>query len=445
MFREIASGVHDIGANGQVVFSGRAGVPGSVTNTLPLAVWRWDTQRNIEISRNLTDGVLGPNLGPGWFFNSATVNGTLILRNLPNGNVAIDSNLISPTSASREAVVLHIAGVGNTPCMLQGSSDLSLGPNLGDNSTFRGEISNYNTVALGNKIYLAARTTANSGDLGIWEICNGAPRAIAASDRTTALGPSYGVSTAYFTAFGTNVRPGASGDLVFEAQFKDSANVPALRGIFRNRSGVNQRVAYTGTSGVQGPNWLGSTFSAITASTLTSAGRHIAFEGNARTTDNTTVGGIWRIQPDGNPEPVALVGILGQFGPAPGQTFAGFGAWTLLANGDVIALCSVNGGSTGLYRFAIGRAPETIIRVGQIIPVQTTTGIVQATVNSSQILVPGNDSGSSSNNWAGIDSWTGTDASVLLSASINVGGTNVNVLLLSQVADLDLLLKTGFE
>ena len=442
VFRVITTGDHDIGANGQVVFSGRAGAPGSVTSTLPVAVWRWNTQANIEIARNLTDGALGPNLGPGWFFDS-----TPLLRSLPNGNVIIDADLISPTSANRDAVILHVAGVGNTPCVLQGSTDLSLSPNLGDNSTFALAGAGFRPVALASKVYLTAATTASTGGRGIWEICNGAPRAIAATDRSTALGPSYGVSTAYFSNLFTNVRPGASGDLVFEGQFRD-ANVvsqPFFNGIFRHRSGVNQRLAYTGTTGTQGPNWLGSTFSTLNAASLTSAGRHIAFEGDARTPDNTTVGGIWRIRPDGNPEPVALEGILGQFGPAPGQTFARFDQWTLFANGDVIANCAVNGGSNGLYRFAIGRAPETIIRVGQTIPVQTTTGIVQATVNSFQITVPENDSGNSSYNWSGIDSWTGTDASVLLSASINVGGTNVGVLLLSQVADLEVYLKTGFE
>ena len=76
---------------------------------------------------------------------------------------------------------------------------------------------------------------------------------------------------------------------------------------------------------------------------------------------------------------------------------------------------------------------------------QTTTGVVQATINSFQLTAPAGDSGSSSLNWSGVDSWTGTDASVLLQASINVNGSNVNVLLLSQVADLDLYLKNGFE
>lgn len=444
VFRAIASGVHDIGANGQVVFWGRAGAPGSVTNSLPVAVWRWDTLRNTEISRNLTDGVLGPNLGPGWFFNSGAPN----LLGLPNGNILINADLTSPTSATRKAVILHAVGVGNTPCMLQASTDLSLSPNLGDNSTFEspGFSASYSTVAFGTKVFVAASTSAVTGNEGIWEICNGAPRAIAATGRAGTLGPSYGVNTAYFESIDSNVRPGALGDLVFQAGFRDvdAVGQPHLDGVFRHRSGVNQRLAYTGTAGAQGPNWLGSTFSTLAASTLTSDGKHVAFEGNARTPDTTTVSGIWRIQPDGNPEPVALEGILGQFGPAPGQTFASFGQWTLLANGDVIANCAVNGGGGGLYRFAIGRAPEEIIRVGQIIPVQTTSGIVQATINSFQIVTPAGDN-TSSYNWSGIDSWTGTDASVLLSASINVGGTNVNVLLLSQVADLDLFFKNGFE
>ncbi len=442
VFRDITFGDDDVGTTGQVAFSGRAGVPGSVVSTLPIAAWRWDTQRNIEVMRTLTDGPLGPNLGPGWFFT-----GTPLLRNLPNASVIIDADLVSPTSAARDGLVLHVPGIGNTPCLVQGSTDAALSPNLGDNATFTLAFSGYRPVLLDNKAYVAATTSANVGEFGIWEVCSGAPRAIAASDRTNALGPNYGISTAYFVGFGSNVRPGTNGDLVFEAQFRD-ANVsgqPFLRGIFRNRGGVNQRLAFTGTTGAQGPNWLGSSFNTLQASSLTSAGRHIAFEGSARTPDNTTVDGIWRIQPDGNPEPVALVGILGQFGPAPGQTFQRFDEWTQFANGDVIANCAVNGSVNGIYRFSIGRAPETIIRVGQIVPVQTTSGVVQATINSFQLTAPAGDSGSSSLNWSGVDSWTGTDASVLLQASINVNGSNVNVLLLSQVADLEVYLKNGFE
>ena len=443
VFRDIVFGDDDIGATGQVAFAGRAGLPGSTVSTLPVAAWRWDTQRNIEIMRTLTDRALGPNLGPGWFFSAAP-----LLRNLPNNNVVLDVDLTSPTAATRDGVVLHVPGVGNRACLLQGSTDLALSPNLGDGSTFVLSFSGYRPVALGNRLFVAANTTASVGEFGIWEICDGAPRAIAASDRTNGLGPSYGVNTAYFASFDSNVRPGANGDLIFDARFRDSTavNQPFLSGIFRHRSGVNGRLAYTGTTGVQGPNWLGSSFSAIAAASLTSAGGYIAFEGTARTPDATSVDGIWRIKPNGNPEPVALVGILGQFGPAAGQTFQRFDQWTQFSNGDIIANCAVNGSVSGIYRFAVGRAPEKIISVGQVIPVQTTGGIVQATVNSFQLDVPNNgDSSASSLNWSGVDSWAGTDGSVMLLASLNVNGTAVNVLLLSQVSDLNVFLKNGFE
>ena len=369
------------------------------------------------------------------------------MRSLSNGNVVIDADLTSPTGADRDGVVLHVAGVGNFPCVVVGSTVANLSPNLGDNSTFGLTGSSFRPVVHGNKVFISATTTANTGELGIWEICNGAPRAIAASERTNALGPNYGTSTAYFVAFGSNPRPGANGELIFEAQFRDAnvVGVPFLRGIFRNRGGVNQRLAFTSTTGTQGPNWLGSSFSALAPASLNGAGPFVAFEGTARTPDNTSVDGLWRIQPGGNPEPVALMGILGQFGPAAGQTFARIDEWTQFANGDVIANCAVNGSVNGIYRFAIGRAPETIIRVGQIIPVQTSNGVVQASINSFQLIAPTNDGASSSLNWSGVDSWTGTDASVMLQASINVSGTNVNVLLLSQVADLDVLIKNGFE
>jgi hypothetical protein len=439
VFRSLVFGDVRAGSDSNISIVGRAGAPGVSTSGLPNAVWRFDGAQNQEIMRASLDNNFGPNLGAGWFFADEAPT----TYPQADGSTLIYTNIVSPTSFTRRGVVKNTPATGNSTCALIGSTLPALSPNIGNANPFLG-ISSIVTLD-GTRSLMLASTQLGSAESGIWEICNGAPNVLALTTRSGSLGPNIGISTAVFIEINTNARNGGNGELLFAAAYRTAPGSTEFnRGFFRRKNGSNNLIAVRGDTGALGPNWLGSSFSTFENESLIGAGAHVGFEADVRTPDNTTVAGIFRIRPGGNPEPVALIGILGQFAPAAGQTFGRFDRWTMLANGDVIADCAVNNGPSGLYRFRIGQAPQLVMSVGQAIPVQTTSGLVQASVVSFDLPVVDDDSSQSSYSWGGYESWAATDGTLMVRATVNLNGTNTGVLLLSKV-DVDVLLKDGFE
>jgi hypothetical protein len=350
---------------------------------------------------------------------------------LSSGAVVIDTEVVSPSAQVLRSVHQHTPGAGNSACWIAGSALPSVGPNLGNSASF--SVLRDTVILDGSQVFAWARTNATSAlgfEAGVWRICNGAPAPIALTLRTGALGPNIGIPSAYFADINSNVRNGGSGELLFSGDWVAGVGFAAGSGIFRQRNGVNTLIAKRDDAGTLGPNWQGARFSSYVPASLIGAGPHAAFAATAKTPDNTLFEGIWRIRPNGNPEPVALVGVPGAFGPKPTQSFQSIGQWTILANGDVIAECFVSGSVNGLYLFRVGQVPQLILSAGQLIPVTTSTGSVQASVISFSLPNPMDDTGPSSRAWAGIDSWAGTDGSVLARAVLNVAGTSTQTLLL---------------
>jgi hypothetical protein len=438
VFRSLRSGDDRLGSDSNIAILGLAGAPGASTGSLPNAAWRFNGSVNNEYARALVDTQLGPNLGAGWFFADEA----LISHPQADGSILVFSNITSPTNFTRRGVVKNTVAGGNVTCALVGSTLPALSPNIGNSNPFNSISSVYSLD--GNRTFMFANTQIGATESGVWEICNGAPIARVLTARTGALGPSVpGLPNATFVEIITDLRNGGNGEFLFSASYRESA-ISIPRGLFRQKNGANNLIAkLDDTTAALGPNWLGSTFSRFENESLIGAGQHVAFEANVFTPQNTTVTGIFRIRPGGNPEPVVLAEILA-FGPGTGQTFARFDRWILLANGDIIADCAVNNGPSGLYRFRTGQAPQLLMAAGTIVPVQTTTGLVQASVVSYEVPVVEGDSAQSSYSWSGYESWAATDGTLLVGGTINVAGTNVGALMVYNI-DINAFLKDGFE
>jgi hypothetical protein len=436
VFRALRFGHDRSGGDTNISIAGKAGAPGVSSVGLPNAAWRFNGTQNNEFARALLDNQLGPGLGAGWFFADEELN--LLPRN--DGSILIFNNITSPVSFTRRGVVRNTA-TGNVTCALIGSTLASVSPNIGNANPFE-QIEDIVTTD-GNRTFILARTQFSAIESGVWEICNGAPVVRLLSERGGAFAPNVGIPGAVFAQFYGNVRTSSSGELVFGALYRESA-IAVNVGLFKQSNGLNNLIAKRDdTSAALGPNWLGSRFSTFEHDSLIAAGQHVAFEATVVTPSSNSVTGIFRIRPGGNPEPVALEGVLA-FGPAAGQTFTRFDRWVLLSNGDIVADCAVANGPSGLYRFRAGSAPQLLLAVGTTVPVQTTSGLVQASVVNYAVALVDGDSAQSSLSWAGVDSWAGTDGTLLVSATLNVGGTSVGTLMTFAI-DVGAYLKDGFE
>ena len=442
MFLSLPSLNVDASGNG-FAFSGLAGPSGS--SGQPLAAWRHVNGQNNEILRFSADSAFGPNLGAGWRFNYAGTPGSgyLNLTVLDSPALLIDAPVPSPANLSNSAIVVHLPGAGNAPCMVSRDTG-NLGPGIAGLS-FSTAFQGYFPFAHDNRIYVNAIATGSANREGIWRVCDGAPRPLAVGGLSGSLGPNTGILDATFLQIRGNPQSLGNG-IAFLAQFRNGVNAELSTGIFQNQGNLNTRLAQSNDTGNLGPNFGLSRFASLDPlqTSIAGAGPFLAFEAIANEPSNTSVPGLWRTGPQGNPEPVALVGVSGVYAPADGQTFQRFDRWSLFANGDIVAECVVNGGPHGLYRFAIGPAPELILRVGQSIAVATSAGPAQATVNSFSVF-GGDTSQSASSHPGGFDSWAARDGSLLVSASVAVGASNANVLMLSSVSNLDAVFANGFE
>lgn len=444
VFREITQSADDLATDGQISILGRAGIPGSDVNSLPPAIWRRLNGQNVELARFGTDGVLGPGLGSNWRFGALGTSYTR-LRSLDSGQVLIDAPLLSPENLERSALVLHTPGGGNQTCALRGSTGASNGPNLGNAAAFI-NASGFFPVAFSDRIFINATASGTENFEGIWQVCAGSPQPLAVSRFTGPLGPNAGVGSAEFALIRSLPQPLGNG-IAFLAYFRTSAGASLRSGIFQNQAGLNSLLAQSDDSGSLGPNFGQARFASLDPlqTQIAGAAQQLAFEAIATDISNTAIPGLWRIRPQGNPEPVALVGVAGPFAPGAGQLFQRIDRWSLFPNGDIVAECLVQNGPSGLYLFAIGRAPRLILRNGQTISVNTTAGIAQATVNSFSVIGAGDTSQGASAHPSGIDSWAARDGSVLVSASIALPTGNANALMLSRVSDFDRFLVDGYE
>ncbi|HEY0230826.1 MAG TPA: hypothetical protein VGC55_06225 [Dokdonella sp.] len=425
--------------DGQRIFLAQAGDPALPGSAASYGVWRWDGTHNIEIARSLSDGVLGPGLGAGWVFpNSSGFSSGRMLR---SGQALYVGTVTTPTSASRDVVAKHIPGQGNVPCALEDSTDPALSPGVVAGDTFpadwNGSLNRFSVTDSG-RVY-GTLSTSNSR-VGIWELCNSAPRAITVDLETGARGPAIGIATAYFSDFyGAPAVPGSEGTFFFFARGREASGGASFSGLFQHDGLSNRPLALAGDTGAYSPHWGNATFAGISIASLSAAGDYAAFEASLDTPDGSATG-LFRVRAGNPPEPVAILGVVGDYGPEPNRTWANLTASAVLGNGDIVLEATTNPGSEhALWLLQHGRLPRRLLREGDIASVPTAAGTVQAAVNG--FYLP--ESGGGAQYSSGVDSWIGADGTILVWATLN---TYDRALIVAQPSNpADLIFRNGFD
>ena len=435
VFSSVTSGGSGAGADGQRAFLARAGAPGAPEGAT-WGLWRWNTAQNVEVARVLTDGALGPGLGAGWVFPNASdfTSG----RMMNGGRVLLDADVTSPTGASSHLIAKHVPGQGNQPCMRAGATDPLLAPGLSAGDSF-GSSWSFSNLALTPEGRVYGDFSASGSRAGIWEICAGAPRAIAVNAEAGVRGPDIGIATATYTSEIYPPYPGNDGAIVFFAYFRPTSGDSSRLGLFRNDGAGNRPLAMNDATGDYGPHWEGSTWRVFNTDSLSVAGEYAAFSGGVTTSDGGDPNGLWRARKGGAPELVALIGLTGSYGPEANRTWRSFGASAVLANGDIVLEAQTDPGDEhALWLLQGGHAPRRILQNGQNVGVPTATGTVQAALTSFDL--PNGGALTS----RGGDGWIGLDGTILIAAGIN-GYSGTSWLMAQPSNPIDRIFRNGFE
>ncbi|MBE5316905.1 MAG: hypothetical protein H4O13_16045 [Xanthomonadales bacterium] len=432
-FLEVASGYGAAAPDGQRLVRARAGDPAATLNS-SWGLWRWNGSSNIEIARHGTDGSLGPNLGANWVFEPGASN-FAEAQMLNGGRALLVATVLSPGNVESRLVARHEPGFGNRPCLRSGSTDPALAPGLavGDSFlSFSQTLDRFVSTPEGRVFALLPATNTRDA---IFELCEGAPRAIAANRDTAALGPFVAEAGAEFVNF-YRLRPSPSQGLVFAVDWR-TPGTASRPGIFRHDGSRNLPVAYGDSSGYYGPNWLGSTWSSM--SDLSVADDWSAFIASVRTSDGGSATGLWRVRMGERPQLVALLSLTDPaYVPEPGRTWRTFNAMAVLRDGSLVLDASTNPNQTrDLWLLKPPQAPRRLLSIGQSLPVPTTSGPVSTVVAGFTLPGDGNPE-------TGRDGWVGDDGQLLLRVSTNTYGTVLVTTRLSLPAP-GALFSDGFE
>ena len=435
------------------VFTGYAGAPAASLDNSPIGAWISTSAGNTEFARFATDGALGPALGAGWSFQSTggpNIFGTL--HALPNGAVLVQANVRSPIPPNLPyiALVRHQPGVGNVACSVTQSTNPAWAPGVLGTDFF--ESIRYASSSPRGEVYAAgniARMTPIAVRNGIWQFCAGAPQLKAINDSTGALGPNIpGSVGAVFTSILPNIAPSIAGSFYFTGKSENTA--PTFKGIFHHSLGSNRPVLLNGVEGAFGPQVAGFVFDTILEYDPIAAGPFGVTRATIRpVAGSTSTTGLWRLRPDGGAEPVAIIGNTGAFAPAPGRVWRDLDLFNIFENGDVIIQAASTNppdllDTVSVWRIRPGRAPEEILKKGDLVRTPTATGIVLRAVRG--ISRPGSGS-AAIREYGGDDSWVSASGSALINVSVEpMEGLVFNTpWVRAQVTDLDVVLQDGFE
>ena len=454
-FDSVRTGLSSIAPDGQRSFLGRAGDPANAASASN-GIWRWDGGQNIEIARGgasvNASGLLGPGLGADWrFINSRTF--VEEARMLQGGQVLIHADVFSASDPQSRLLARHVPGVGNQPCMRIGATDGILSPGLEAGDKFQGNSSPTAIgVAVDGRVYVRNVAVLSGPRLirGIWEICNGPPRAVAVIREGGARGPDIGVLGAQFADFKAQVPPlpDRSNGLYFLAEYcravdpcDSPVGVPQV-GLFHHKSGSNVGIAYNDANGFYAPNWMNSTWKFFDAASLSAAGAYTSFISSVTATDTTERTGLWRVRSGQRPELAAMLGSAEPaYAPEAGRTWASFAASAVFSNGDVVLAARTNpGDSYAIWLLARGQAPRRVLAPGQVLTLLTPSGPLQETLGSFALPAAGGDYAS------GKDDWIAADGTLFLRVRM-VGDTSANVLISTKlnVPDPFAIFADGFE
>lgn len=437
-FDSIRSGLSSTAPDGQRSFLGRAGDPANLAGATN-GIWRWNGAQNIEIARGGTPGLLGPGLSAEWQF----VNARSFVdeaRMLDGGQVLISADVFSPTDADSWVMARHVPSVGNQPCMQVGGptgGPLSPGLEIGDRWRFT--VGPGRTgVAFDGRVYVNGEAVLSGPRLitGIWQICDGAPRALAVIRESGARGPNIGVIGAQFAGFEFLVPPlpDRSNGFYFFSEYcrtipcDSPVGIPQV-GLFHHQSASNVGIAYNDASEFFGPNYLNSRWKFFNIGSLSVAGRYSSFVSSISTTDTTDPTGLWRVRSGQRPELAALIGSApAAYAPEAGRTWKSFAASAVFSNGDVVLAARTDpGDSYAIWLLPRTGAPRRVLEPGQILTLQTPNGPIQETTSSFTLPANGGDYASGRDNWIGADGtllvsvrMVGDSSNFLISTKLNV-------------------------
>lgn len=436
VFLDLNNGWGGAAPDGQRAVLGRAGDPTATLNA-SYGIWRWDGVRNIEVVRGGTDGPLGPNLGANWVYRNSSALGSARMRS--GGDMIIYGEVQSPGAGYTWSLGMHEAGQGNRICMRSSDTDPARAPGLAAGDSFSNSEAGLGRFAFSRTGRVYGRMAASGSREGIWEFCDGAPRAVVATGFTNNLGPSLGDATATFTGvYGRSPLPASRERLVY---FADWRIPPATSraGLFVHDNGTNLPVAYTEPTGFYGPNWNNATWNSFALETLSVAHDYAVFTAAINTAD-ATPRGLFRVRIGERPQLVGLLNLTNpDYRPEEGRTWQGFDAMAVLSNGDILLDARTNPNSThDLWLLRNGQPPRRLLSTGTPITINTTQGAVQTTISSFSVPSDG------VRNADGSDSWVGVDGTIYISANAaNYGRVLITTKL--DVPNLDIIFAGGFE
>jgi len=422
--------------DGQRLLLARAGNPAQTENA-SFGLWRWNGSANIEIARGATDGVLGPGFGSNWVFPNSSSSVFSSAQAMAGGQAMIFAEVTSPSGADVQAVLRHVPGQGNRPCLRTLTSEAGLNPGLNAGDSFPYIVPGTRRFAVTPDARVFAMLAVSNSGRGLFELCDGAPRGFAAINETGVRGPDTGDIGAIFTDL-ERPHPTASGRVTFFARWRVPPGTTRTA-LFQQDAGRNRPLAYVEASGFYGPNWMNATWSSFEVGSLSVAGEWAAFRAGVSVAGGGSPFGLWRVRAGDRPQLLALIGLNGApYEPEPGRTWRSFEAFAVLSDGRVVLDATTDAKQTrDLWLLAPGRPPQRLLSIGQTLTVPTSQGSVQATVSS--YLLPGESTPET-----GDDGWVAADGQLLVSANTAALGRLLITTRLEQ-PDPNTLFRDGFE
>lgn len=433
----------DASAGPHRVFAGRAGEPTQPADAATFGVWMWNGQRNLEIARLDVAGALAPGFDVGVAFTSfgnPSSSSYPNARALPDGRTLIQGTV----TGGFKSLSVHVPGVGNRGCLLEGSTQPAWSPGTEATAFFHaganGSLIQPPAAGADGTILVASAWRTSAGGVsryGVFRICGGAPTALALSGAQGAAGPGLADGTAVFTEF-DSVRVGADGTAFFWARGSGAAGT--FYGGFHHRQGLNQPLWLNATQGVFGPGYTTYTFDQTSAPILIAAGTVALLDTTIRpAAGSTSVRGLWRIRPGQSPQPLAIVGDTGAYAPASGRAWRRFVHRQIVDDGTVLVLAEVsNPVSLGVWRLAPGAAPVPVLAAGDPVQVRTASGVVTRAVTS--VLENFFDDPE-----PGIDGWASRQGQLLVRANVEGVPGVAQVVLRGWPARADRLFEHDFQ
>jgi len=367
----------DTSGDGHIVFGGFTGDPAQPVESATEGVWIFDGQRNTEIARVGTDGALGPQLGAGWVFDGfdGGDSGEVIATAMNGGAAFLRARTHGPSSGNVAMISRYTPTLGLSPCALEGSSGPALSPGVG-----AGPFTDiqYPFYATANGLYARA-SVGNAGARrnGVWQFCNGAPRAAALAGATGALGPGIVSSVdARFTDVSYAIASVSPDTFYFSATAVRAPGGAEFNGVYLHTPSGNQPVVID--DGSVSTGMPGHSFAFDWQVSLFSSANQVVMLG--RTSDDVGGGyrqGLWRLVPGQPPRPLALTGPDSPYPPAAGHHWDGFGWIAVFANGEIAMLASTDLG-LAVWRLHDDQAPVRVLSIGDAISVPTSAGTVTA-------------------------------------------------------------------